>query len=900
MLSIKLLGPLEIEFEGASVLIPGRMTQALLVRLALSAGSVVPRSALVDALWGDNPPSGATNALQVKVSELRRVIGPERIVARRPGYLLDIDPEAVDAFVASALIARGRRGAEDDPVLASRCYADALAMWRGDALSSVADSPFARAAAVQWHELRMAAFEERVRLELAGGRQRQLIAQLEAAVEENPLREPLVEVLMLALAADGRQVAALAAYRDLRVRLVAELGLDPSPRLQIVERQVLQQDPTVVLSPPSKANITSLPEIAQQIVLLPHPVSSFVSRDDDVLAVQELLMSHRLVTITGPGGVGKSRLAIEVARRHATPVDGVWFVGLEAVPDMAGVPDALANSLRAGGLDPAEAVERRLRNADLLLVLDNCEHLGAELAVMLEQTMRKAPGVRCLATSQRSLGISGEAQWPLLPLPRPAAIELFVTRAREVAPRVAFDDPDTVDRLCAQLDDLPLAIELAAGRCGVLSVQEVTDRLLDRFALLRDEGGSRAPRQQTLEATISWSYELLFPDSQLALQAITACSGGASFDGFEAMMHHLAIPKDEILDLVTQLVDRSLIVANRSGSNTRYTALEGVRSFGLDQAHRNGRSDALAAAHAAWALDLAHGARWGVRGPDQPAWLAKVRDDRANIEAALSWLSDHAPNDSLTAVGDLYLAWMMVGDSAAGSAHALRVVAACEQRGTPSALGRAEACAAQLLARSGPVDEALVIARRAHTRMTDAPQVDQVEVTSILGRVLIHAGRFEEGCDTVARSAVSFAELGDAWGVAMAQISIGWAHFLNRQPTQSVEFVTAAIDTLGTRSDGWITHSAHRLLGQLALEADDSAAAVNEFTKALTIAREMGSVTDQGQVLASIAAAHIQMGARESAVDTYRAAQHASRLAGDHVTLTAVQLELATLTSGTR
>jgi predicted ATPase len=630
---------------------------------------------------------------------------------------------------------------------------------------------------------------------------------------------------------------------------------------------------------------------------LPHPVSSFIRRDDDLAAVEQLLSSRRLVTITGPGGVGKSRLAIEVARYTVAPADGVWFVPLESVTDVARVPDALAVGLGAKGPDASVAVQERLSNADLLLVLDNCEHLGAELAVVIHEILQNAPGVRCLATSQRPLGISGEGQWPLGPLPRAIAVELFIERARDVAPRASFDDLELVNELCAHLDDLPLSIELAAGRCGVLSIQEVADRLVDRFSLLRDEHSNRIPRQQTLDATIGWSYDLLFPDSQLALQAIAACSGGASFGGFDSMMRGLGMPHGEVLELVTQLVERSLIFADRSGPKVRYGALEGVRSFAAAQAERNGKTRTIAAAHAAWVAELAREARWGVRGGNQQMWLADVRAERANIDAALRWMSTNAPFDALDVVGDLYLAWMMLGDSEAGAARAFRAVATSGSSAPPFAVARAEACAAQLLARSGAVDEAVLVARRAMSQIEGGPEVDRVEVTSIMGRVLIHAGRYREGCALVAEAAARFVELGDSWGLAMAQISIGWAEYLNDRPDEAVRFVAASLETLGGRPDGWVTHSAHRLLGVLAMKAGDYATAVSKFEAALSVARAMGSTTDEGQVLANLAAALERTGAIAVAAETYRAAQDASRVAGDHVTLRSVQSELNKLTS---
>ena len=902
VLSIRMLGPLEIDRDGVPIVVRGRMTQALLVRLALDTGAVVSTDGLVDALWGDDPPAGATNALQVKVSELRRAIGAAQIVARRPGYVLDVAPDSVDALVAEALIAEARAEADADPESAAARYGRALALWRGPAMSSVTDAPFASSAAARWQELRLAAFEERSRLELAAGRTRPLIAELEATIAENPLREPLVEVLMSALAAEGRQVAALGAYRELRARLVADLGIDPSPRLQEIERRVLQQDPTVVLAArPARVAPAPLPPTPGPTVRLPHPVSSFVQRRDDLTSVEQLLGTRRLVTITGPGGVGKTRLAVEVARRIATPTDGVWFVPLEAVVDVDGIPDALATALGVVGADTSSAIRERLRSAELLLVLDNCEHLGDELAVLIDELLQSAPGLRCLATSQRPIGIPGEARWPLGPLPRAKAVELFVERARDVSPHGAYDDVELIGGLCAQLDDLPLAIELAAGRCGVLSVQEIADRLHDRFSLLSDGRRGRSPRQQTLDATISWSYDLLFPDGQLALQAVAAFTGGASFAGIEAILTRIDVPPGEVFDLVTQLVDRSLVVPDHSTSSVRYGVLEGVRAFAGAQAVREGRAPLIGRAHAAWVSELARTARSGLRGTDQRSWLAAVRAERSNIDAALGWMAANEPLAALDVVADLYLAWMMLGDSEAGAARALRAVAdagAGDDAGASApdlALGRAEACAAQLLARTGATDRAVSLAERAAARVGDGPSADHAEVTSIVGRVLLHAGRYEEGCRLVADAGTRFVELGDHWGEAMAQLSIGWAEHLNGHEDRAERACRAALDALSPATDGWVTHAAHRLLGVLAAEAGDYPRAFAEYGSALAAARAMGSTTDEGQVLARIAATQAQAGDRAAAAETYRVAWQLSRLAGDQVSVESARRAMSDL-----
>ncbi|HEX8133881.1 MAG TPA: BTAD domain-containing putative transcriptional regulator, partial [Actinomycetes bacterium] len=504
MVEFRILGPLEVLDGATPVAVSGAKERALLADLLVHAGRVVAADRLIEDLWGEWPPGNPANTLQGRVWALRRALGPAaaRLTTRPPGYRLDIDPELVDAARFERLAADADRVADHDPARALGLLAEALGLWRGSALAEFADQPWAQAEAARLEELRLAAVELRTKLRLAAGRHGELVGELEALVAAHPLRERLRGQLMLALYRSGRQADALGVYRETRALLAEELGVDPSPELQRLHQAILTQDAALEAAPdrrrPPPHN-------------LPERLTSFVGRDVELREVGKLLQAHRLVTVTGPGGAGKTSLAVELARKVAGGwPDGVWLVELAALRDPGLLPGVMTATLGLGeepgepGHPPPAPAERLVEFAHdkhLLLVLDSCEHLAAACAAVAERLLRAAPGVKVLATSREVLGVAGEARWPVPPLAAPGpeeiggppealarfdAVRLFAERAALADPgfRLDAESGPAVAELCRRLDGMPLAIELAAARVGALPAGELLERLSDRFALL--------------------------------------------------------------------------------------------------------------------------------------------------------------------------------------------------------------------------------------------------------------------------------------------------------------------------------------------------------------------------------------------------------------------------------
>ena len=861
---MRLLGPTEATADGQRLTVPGAKTRALLVRLALSPGVVVSADRLVDDLWGELAPRNALNALQVKVSALRRALaGHAEVIGRKPGYLLDVAWDQVDALRAERMVADGHRLVVADPVAASALLARALALWSGPSFSGLRAAPFAVSAAAHWDDLRLGAQEQWFALEIAAGRSALAGADLEVLTAEHPLREPLHELLVGALVAQGRQADALAVLRRIRARLVEDLGIDPGPGLQRLEQRVLSQDPSLIPNgPPSAIRVTevpvsnpSAPADARPVAgSLPRPLTSFLHREPDIAAVQALLRRHRLVTVTGPGGVGKTRLAIEVGHLVLDAPDGVWFVALDGVDSSGQAADAIATVVGAAGQDSLAALRIRLRAAELLLILDNCEHLGAGLAEAVVSLLGVCPQLKVLATSQRPLNVMGEALWPLEPLDRPAAVDLFVARAREVQPRIVLDAATlgAAETLCERLDDLPLAVELAAARCRTLPVAELVSRLADRFELLVDPRTGRSARHQTLSTTIGWSYDILFPDAQTTLQALAFFSGGAPLPGVESVLSHVGVPASDASDLIAQLVDRSLVIADQHPTGLRYRTLESIRAFAREQADLDGRASRLEAAQAQWARQLAVAAADGMLSARQGDWVRLVRVERANLDTALGWLLPNEPVEGFALAAGLYWAWLVAGDGAAGANRLHAAVEAAGARVAEVDRGLALARAGSLLARTGSPERGLESVRRALPLVDPRHRRAAAEVGSTLGLMYVHLGRISEGSALIARSLGIFRMVGDRWGEAMCLLRLGFAAQRSGDAAGGLEVAEQARELTSALADRWSMHAALRLIGVFQTMRGDLTGAAQTLQSALLVARETGFAADEAQTLGRI------------------------------------------------
>ncbi|NUW34986.1 winged helix-turn-helix domain-containing protein [Nonomuraea sp. SMC257] len=749
-----MLGPLAVWTPGGEpVQVPEAKVRALLADLLAHRGTSVPADRLIFDLWGEQPPAGAPAALRVKVSQLRRVLGDrELIVHQARGYALRTGAAyEVDADRFEELLGRARR--DGDPRGRRALLDEALGLWRGPAYAGHRDEEFTRAETVRLDELRLVALEELAAARLALGEHGPVAADLAGVVAEHPLRERLRALHVRALYGAGRQGEALASYAGLRTRLAEELGVDPGPELVTLHQAILRHDPSLAMSPlpetrPSpgtaptpetRPSLGTAPETrptpgapsalarptpgtasalktpaspgtpsvletpARPVGGLPAPLTSLVGRAEAVGEVRALLRANRLVTLTGPGGVGKTRLALEVAGDPGRPfAGGVWMVELaasapaevaEAVAGALGlrddVPgsltDRLAAALRAGAGGGGGAGET-------LLLLDNCEHVVEEVAALAGLLLRAAPGLRILATSRESLRVPGEALWSVPPLSVTAAVELLTSRAGMSVAHTdvtgtdttgtdttgtdttgadttgadttgadttgadttgADDERSALVEICVRLDGIPLALELAATRLRALTPRGLADRLDDRFRVLAPGLRGAPARQRTLRAVIDWSWELLDEEERLVLRRLAVHAGGCTLEAAEAACGE---PGLDVLGPLSRLVDRSLVVRSADG---RYRLLESVAAYCLERLAEAGEADAVRLRHVRHHAGVAERAEPSLYGRDQRRVLTLLDAESANVRAAI----DHAVR--LGAAGEVVrlvnaLAWYWV------------------------------------------------------------------------------------------------------------------------------------------------------------------------------------------------------------------------------------------------
>ena len=713
-MEIRVLGTVEALVDGERRSLGGKRQRALLALLLVRAGAVSAER-LADDLWQGCPPAGAGTTLRSYVSRLRSAFGADVVRGEQGAYALT-SPAELDAERFESLLAEGREAlARGAAGLASDRLRAALALWRGPAFADARECEPVEAEARRLEELRLVCLELRLEADLALGRAAEIVGELQALVREEPLRERLRRHLVLALYRAGRQADALAAYRDAYELLDRELGLEPSEELRQLERAILRHEVAAAEPPERRSN-------------LPEPATRLVGRADELEALDRALRSHRLVTLSGLGGSGKTRLALETARRQAAAwADGVWLVDLTAVADGALVEPAAAAAL---GIEPAEALVESLRSRELLLVLDNCEHVLDAAARLAGSLLRECGNLRVLATSRVTLGLPGERDVPLQPLPFASAVELFVERVGEVRPAPAGDETGAVERICRELEGLPLALELAAARANALSLAEIADRLDDRLRFLRAWRRIADPRHRTLETTMAWSYDLLEPGEQQLLRRLGVFAGGADLAAVAAVC--LGGDEDRAVELLGRLVGASLVRAELAAP-TRYRMLETVRQYAAARLAEDPEADVVARAHAEHYLDVAMRANLSIErlgvGPQD---LEAVLREQHNVRAALDWAARH----------DVELG--------------LRLALAVENFWVTQAIAEGGARLQELLDRAGGVDPALLAA--AHR--------DRGACADVLGDIDLAEQHYH-------RSRALFAELGDRDGVASLDFRLG-------------------------------------------------------------------------------------------------------------------------------
>lgn len=648
---LRLLGDIGADIDGERVDVGHARQRAVLVAMLIDLNRPVPSDQLIYRVWADEPPYRARNALAAYVSRLRAAIGHSGgvdIKRESGGYILLADPMTVDLYRFRHLANQAR--AAVDPVEADDLFARALQLWRGSPFVML-DTPWLNEVRNALHAERLAVALDRNDAALRAGRHAELLPELTTMLGEHPLDERLAAQLMLAQYRCGRQADALETFRAMRQRLVDELGADPSPALRQVHMQLLEGDSECVVPGGPLAAASARPRIN-----LPRRSTSFIGRDDEVAHVVDVLGERSLVTLTGVGGVGKTRLALEVAARAGERFsDGVTLVELAPLDDGAAVGHTAAAALglqQRHGLGIEETVTDYLRTKNLLLVLDNCEHLLDAAATLTHSIVGNCPDVVVLATSREAIGVDGEHIWPVSPLPLGEATRLFADRAKASRPDFALEHEPVgaVAEICRRVDGLPLAIELAAARMRAMSSLDVARRL-DGLRVL--SGGARgSPRQQSLVATIDWSYQLLTDAEQQLFIRLSVFAGG-----FDLEAAHVVCgvgDEDDTLDSLTGLIEKSMVTRHTVIDRTRYTVLEMLRAYGRDRLLDNGIDKSVASGHAEYFTALAESAAAGMHGPDERMWVDRMLPDYDNLRVAFEHaLSDEDVDTALRLVTSL-------------------------------------------------------------------------------------------------------------------------------------------------------------------------------------------------------------------------------------------------------
>ena len=845
-----ILGPLDVRTDDGTPVDPGGpRPRALLTLLLLDAGRAVSTQRLTDGLYGAEPPSGAANALQSQISRLRRRLAPHTDIEAVPaGYRVAASPDSVDAHRFERLSRDGRSAlAAGDPARAAARLREALALWRGPALS---DLPDAHAEAARLEELRLAAVQDRIEADLALGGGPELVPELRALLSGRPLGERLYGQLMRALHAAGQPAEALAVYEEARRALADELGADPSPELSALHLELLRGGGTE----PARRR-------------LPFQLTRFVGRESELARISALLADSRLVTLTGPGGAGKTRLAIEAAGGHAE----ACFVELAPLTDGTRIPYAVLTALgvregfRGPATDSTDRLLAALEDRALLLVLDNCEHLVADAARVTALLLASCPGLRVLATSRESLGITGEILVPVPPLAPEPAVRLFVDRARAVRP--GFETHARVPDICAALDGLPLAIELAAARLRTLDPDELADRLDDRFRLLSRGDRSKAPRHRTLRAVVEWSWDLLDDEERELARRLTVFSGGATLAAVEAVC---GLPYPE--DLLASLVEKSFLEV----AEGRYRMLETLRAFAAEEL---ADAEELRDAHAAYFLRLAERAEPELRGGGQLPWLARLTADHGNLDAALRHLVRTRPEDGLRLMALLSWFWRLRGLHGGQVATARELLAAVGDVPPPGLEEAYVLCAINSLSGdgdaggSGSGDRFDEIVARVDDVL--AAYEGPLRLPYVLVLWSVAAGPRPATMDR----ALALAG-GDAWARALLDVGLGFREQFVGRAREAEERFARALAGFRATGDRWGMANSLDPLGLYAHARGDARRALELLDEGLGYVRELAAPEEISDLLRSRATVLLHQGDPAAAVAHFEQALALARTAG--------------------
>jgi predicted ATPase/DNA-binding SARP family transcriptional activator len=885
VLTVAVLGAVEARRDGDRLSVPAGKTTELLVRLALEAGSTVRVDALLDDLW---PTSAGRNTLQSKVSQLRRALGgKDLVVGVDDTYRLAVERDGVDAIHVVELAGQASAARHaGDATTALEKASEGLRLFRGEILIDEGD--WAAPHRARLEEVRLGLLEDVMAARVDLGSGGELVGELETLVTQHPLRERLWGSLMTALYRGGRQADALAAYARVRSLLLDELGIEPGPDLRTLEQQLLQQS-TVLGGTPVRNPVTAPGN-------MPQSATALLGRDRELVALCELIAEHRFVNVVGSAGVGKTRLLLEAATGVTVP-GGVWLVRLEAVDNSAVLEQVVAETLHVAG---GAQLRERLSGAQTVLLLDNCEHVIDNVSALVAPLLDHVPGLRILATSQVPLGIDDELVYHLEPLSTEDSVALFWARAHEMRRQLVVDADTSVlvEEVCRALDGLPLAIELAAARVRSLSVRDIARRLDDRFALLQDPSSHRPERRRALAGAIGWSYDLLFPDDQRGLWALSCFAGSASLVAVEHVLVALEVPAAAVVDTLTRLVDRSLISVDSSeNGQVRYRLLDSIHAYAGERLTDAGLTETAHRAHAAWYAQTAGWCEAHIRGRNQPACLAIARAERTNVDAALAWCRTNEPDLGVSIATGFGWTWVVLGD---GTAAATRIRNTLTSTTTPSERASALLVAGWLEASAGDValaqrdlDEADSIADQLDVEMLRA------DVARHRAFVSLQQGLPEDALACATASLASYRGLNLEWETAASLVLAAYGALMLGDTAAAARDGAQAVSLLTPMGDSWGLVHAKAMLGGIAQAEHRFEDAIDALIDAAQESTALGFLGQAALHLGSLARVQQRAGRPLDAAASFDRALAAATASGDSRMAATARLNLARLLRST-